>query len=251
MPFLFDAHCHVTRNMEARPFSAHIDPQRRRLVCGVRPDDDWPVVADWARAWPGTTPAFGIHPWEAAARNGDWEKELETLLARFPGAWVGEIGLDGIKLNRAPMERQTDILARQLRIAVRFDRRVNLHCVKAYDELLALLDKEYFPSGRKGFILHSFNGPHRMVKEFADRGAYFSVGPLASRHDTRKIRARVALLPSERIVLESDAFLEPGLDAEEELLFTLRWLAELKETDFGTMAQTIADTSRRILDAGH
>lgn len=249
MQNLFDAHCHVTRNMAARLFPSPAGAGNRRLVCGVSPSDDWPVVADWARAWTGTVPAFGVHPWEAASVPDDWERDLENSLLRFPDAWVGEIGLDGARTNRAPLDRQTDVLRRQLRLAVRLKRRVNLHCVKAYDALLALLDEEYFPSGRAGFILHSFNGPHQMVGEFADRGAYFSVGPLASRHDTRKIRARAALLPPDRIVLESDAFLEPGLDAKEDLLFTLHWLADVKETPVPEMTNTITANSQRILDA--
>lgn len=246
MPDLFDAHCHATRKMPAsaaadRP-PAETTP-RRRLVCGATPED-WDVVADWARMWPGTTPAFGIHPWEAAAVPDDgWEEKLISLLLRFPEAWVGEIGLDGAKTSRAPMERQQEILARQLRLAAQLGRPVNLHCVKAHDELLAALDGKH-----KKCILHSFAGPRQMIAAFAARGAYFSVGPLASRRDTPKARARAALLPPERIVLESDAFLAPGEDAEEDLLFTLQWLSEARKTPQDALARQIADNTRRLFD---
>ncbi len=245
MPGLFDAHCHATGKMEAAPAGTG-----RRLVCGVAAGD-WAIVADWALHWAGTVPAFGIHPWECgedALAEGGWEEALAAWLLRFPAAWAGEIGLDGAKAGRVPMTRQIDVLARQLRLAARLGRGVNLHCVRAYDELLALLDAEYFAAGAGKCILHSFNGSERMIGEFVARGAYFSVGPLAARRDTPKIRARVALLPAERILLESDAFLAPGVDATEDLLFTLRWLAGVKGMDADVLSRCIAGNSRRILD---
>lgn len=255
-PALFDAHCHATQKMPA-PESAPMASAPRRLVCGVAPAD-WNVIADWAHNWPGTIPAFGIHPWEAekAERiHTDWEAELEALLLRFPAAWVGEIGLDGLKTDRAPMPQQADTLARQLRIAARLQRPVNLHCVKAETELLAILDKEYFTSGLrtdlKKCILHSFAGSPETAKAFAARGAYFSVGPLASRRDTRKIRARTAALPPDRLLLESDAYLAPGADAEEDLDFTLRRLSDVLKTPPENVAAALADNAQRMLNAEH
>lgn len=242
---MLDAHCHATRTLpEPAPPPA---TERARIVCGVAPGG-WPVIADWARAWPGTIPAFGVHPWEAGLADDGWEEELERLLRRFPEAWVGEIGLDAARADRAPPERQLDALARQLRLAARLRRRVNLHCVRAQDAVLDALDREYLPCWEKGFILHSFGGPQQAAAAFAARGAYFSLGPLAARRDSRKMRALARFLPPERLLLESDAFLEPGVDAEEELLCTLRWLSAATETPLETLRQTLDNNARRLLE---
>jgi TatD DNase family protein len=223
----------------------------RRLVCAVSAAD-WPVVADWAERWPGTVPAFGIHPWsagDAAIDGGGWEEALEKFLLRFPAAWIGEIGLDAAKAARVPMERQREVLVRQLRISARLRRPVNLHCVRAAAEILSLMDAEYFlsfPPGRGTCILHSFAGSANEAEAFARRGAYFSVGPLFVRRDSPKLRARIAALPAERLLLESDAFLEPGVDAVDDLLLSLRWLAEVRNVSLEHMTERLAENARNL-----
>lgn len=250
MSILFDAHCHATRKISAPVPSSPDGAARGRLVCGVS-GADWPVVADWAVNWPGTVPAFGIHPWESGSADGTWEQALEERLLRFPSAWVGEIGLDRAKQDRATIFTQIDVFGRQLRLAARLGRGVNLHCVRKDDWLLDLLDNKYFAlcaPGAGKCILHSFSGSQQALRRFVDRGVYFSVGPPASRRDSPKARARFERAPAERILVESDAFLDPGVDAEEDLLFTLRWLAGVKGMDAGVLARTVADNAQRILD---
>lgn len=246
MSLLFDAHCHATRMLSAPPPSpaGGGNTDRRRLVCGVSAAD-WNVVADWALRWEGTVPAFGVHPWEAG--DSFDEGALEEWLIRFPSAWAGEIGLDQAKVSRAPMARQVDVFARQLRVAARLGRGVNVHCVRAYDALLDLLDKEYFSIRAGKCIVHSFAGAAHFVPAFVERGAYFSIGGLASRRDSPKIRGRVEAMPVERILLESDAFLEPGVDAAEDLLFTLRWIAGVKGMEYDTLAGIVSGNAQRIL----
>lgn len=251
MSILFDAHCHATRKI-SEPLPPSSDGGlHARLVCGVAPGD-WGVVADWALHWGGTVAAFGIHPWEAGDSlvlpDDDWERELEEWLGRFPSAWAGEIGLDAAKVSRVSMERQVDVFSRQLRVAARLGRGVNLHCVRAEDALLRLLDSEYFSVCAGACIVHSFAGARQIVPEFVARGVYFSLGGLASRRDSSKIRGRVEALPLDRILLESDAFLEPGVDAAEDLLFTLKWIAGVKGVAADELAQVIACNSERVLN---
>lgn len=249
MSILFDAHCHAARKVSTLLPPSSGGGMRARLVCGVAPAD-WEVVADWAGKWAGTVPAFGIHPWEAGISESGWEEELEAFLLRIPAAWVGEIGLDAAKVSRVPMERQEEVFRRQLRRAARLGRGVNVHCVRADDELLRALDEEYFSAGAGcaiKCIVHSFAGAHPMIDRLAARGAYFTVGPLAARRDTPKIRDRAALLPVERILLESDAFLAPGVDAAEDLLFALRWLAGVRGMTPDALMDRITENSERIL----
>ncbi len=95
-------------------------------------------------------------------------------------------------------------------------------------------------------ILHAFNGGALAAEAFALRGAYFSVGSMFARGGSLKTRARVALLPEERLLLESDVFLEPGVDAREDLLSALRWLAGVRGVEEGVLAERIAENARRL-----
>lgn len=247
---LFDAHCHIAPETGDAPEPAETGIAAGRLLCGVGAED-WDAVENAAATWPGTRPAFGLHPWHAARTPGDWLERLEEKLARNAGAWLGEAGLDGLKTDESPPALQREVFAAQLRLAKRLKRPVNLHCVKAWDELVALLDAEYLDAaGGEAFIVHSFGGPHQYIKPLAERGACFSVGPLFSRHDSRRRRERAALLPGDGILLESDAFLRPGRDATGDLAHTLDWLAEARGCDAGPLAETIAATSRRIFSHG-
>lgn len=249
-PLLFDAHCHLAPEGGTASERDAGAPAAGRILCGVEPGE-WRRVADAAAGWSGTIAAYGVHPWWAGPDRPAWEETLGDCLRADPDAWVGEIGLDGIKTADAPFERQIEVFARQLRLARKLGRRVNLHCVKAWREMPPLLDSEYLAgAGAPTFVAHSFAGPDEFVRAFAERGAYFSVGPLFSRRNSRRDRGRVARLPLERIVLESDAFLVPGRDAGGGLAHALGWLAEVRNVPEADMAAMVRENTRRLLANG-
>lgn len=247
--FLYDWHCHVTTD-EPAPDAANLSGEAPavagRLLCGVRPRD-WDAVRDASASWPGTVAAYGLHPWYAAdSADGHWLDALEEKLAGDADAWLGEAGLDAMKSVDPVMQRQA--LAVQFRLAKRLGRRVNLHCYKAWEELLALLDSEYLSEGYSpGFIVHSFAGPHQFIEPLRDRGAFFSIGPLFSRRESPRHRRRCALLPEDRLLLESDDFLRIGQDAGEDLAHTVTWLAEVRDMDVDILGRRIADNCRMLL----
>ncbi len=243
---MFDAHCHAAPEPPPAAGPAPAEAAAGRLLCGVGPGD-WGGVAAAAAAWPGTIAAYGLHPWRVGEAGEGWPAELENRLAADPAAWLGEAGLDGISLSLSTMEAQLEAFRRQMRLAARLGRAVNLHCVKAWDELLGILDAEYLAGGQpRPFILHSFGGPHQFIRPLAERGAYFTVGPLFSRRDSPRHRARVALLPAERLLLESDAFVPPGRDAVPDLEHALDWLARARDMDAGALAEQVGANAGRL-----
>lgn len=246
MEGLFDAHCHLDPKAGPKPPRPDAPAAAGRLLCGVNAAD-WDRIRVVAAAWPGTIPAYGIHPWHAAAATGDWPDRLEELLTADADAWLGEAGLDGLRIGASPFPEQEDVFRRQLRLAKRLGRRVNLHCVKAWPRLLELLDADYLSgSGGPGCIVHAFAGPHQFVAPLRDRGALFTVGPLLSRSGSSRHRQRCRLLPEDRLLLESDAFLSPGRDAADELLHALGWLAEARERRVEELAEAIGRNGRRV-----
>lgn len=245
---VFDAHCHLDPEWNDVPEHPAINQPVAvcgRLLCGVSPEE-FASLERAATAWPGTRLAFGVHPWYAGEAVGDWQEAVEAAVSCSPSAWVGEIGLDGVKTEQSDPFVQDEVFRAQLRLAKRLDRPVNLHCVKAWDGLVSALDAEYLSAGPRPFIVHSFAGPYQMVVVLAERGAFFSIGQLAARKDTRKGRERAALLPVDRLLLESDSFLVPCRDDTTELSFAVEWLAGVREVPCAELAAVLVENVRRV-----
>lgn len=188
----------------------------RMIVNGTSPDD-WPAVAALAASTPAVSPAYGIHPWDAAApRPDDWLDQLETHLRADSSASVGEIGLDRWLLDarpddprlagvaRASLDAQIAIFLPQLALAARHDRAASIHCLRAHQALLELLRAH--PRPARGVLIHAYSGPAELVAPFAALGAYFSFST-AFLDETRHATARAAfrLVPADRLLCETDA----------------------------------------------
>jgi TatD DNase family protein len=128
------------------------------------------------------------------------------------------MGLDRWVKDHDPVAQEAAFRT-QLSLAVELDRALTIHCVKAIGPLMEILRVTALP--RRGFLLHSWNGPVELVPELAKLGAYFSFS--AHHLIQRKADLRVQFagsIPCERILVETDApALCPALE------FRLRELA--------------------------
>lgn len=91
----------------------------------------------------------GIHPWHAL--TPDWQR-LEALLDDERCVALGECGLD--RLRGPAMEVQTAVFERQIIMALSRGLPLVIHCVRAWDTLLAL--RKRHPQGQ--WIVHGFRG---------------------------------------------------------------------------------------------
>ncbi len=201
---LQDAHIHIQdlKNnafieefMDAASYNA-ID---RFFGCAITPAD-WPMVMTLASRYKGFVPFFGIHPWFSDMSTPDWERDLRVLLEKYPGACVGETGLDKTRKN-IDMEVQKDIFKRHLMIAREFSRPFALHCVRTWPDTLALI-QETAPG--LSFCAHSFYGTPEVLAEVLALGGYvsFSAKQLLKPDDI--LRPLVSETPVERILIETD-----------------------------------------------
>ncbi len=100
------------------------------------------------------------------------------------------------------MERQLRVLRAQLELARRFRLPVMLHCLRAHEPLLALLEEEPLPAGG---VLHSFSGSADQVRAYLPSGLHFSfAGPVTYERARRPLDAARAV-PPERLLIETDA----------------------------------------------
>ena len=114
--------------------------------------------------------SVGIHPWYIY----DVEEQLTDLKrqAMLPGVVaIGETGLD--KLVEASLECQQEIFKVSAAFAENLGIFLIIHCVKAWDELIAL-KKELKP--RMPWVIHGFRGNAVLARQLIRQGFYLSFG---------------------------------------------------------------------------
>jgi TatD DNase family protein len=85
---------------------------------------------------------------------------------------------------------------------------VVIHTREAFEDTLAVLAESGFDARRT--VFHSFTGGPADVRRLLDLGAWISYSGIATFKRTGDIRAGAALVPPERILVETDApFLAP------------------------------------------
>jgi TatD DNase family protein len=128
-------------------------------------------------------------------------QELEKLIKKSGAVAVGEIGLD-FKVVSVSRERQIDTLNRQLEIAVRLDLPVLLHCRGAFQELLSILDAY---DGKLRGVVHAFSRGPELATAFIDRNLHLAFGGTVTRTGAKRARRSAKIVPSNRLLLETDA----------------------------------------------
>ncbi len=189
--------------------------------------------------------AVGVHPHDAAkvtpAEWGDvesWARD-ERVVA------IGETGLDSDRMF-SPWEVQLDNLRANLALAVATGKPAILHCRSragerdAQDALVRELRAAGFDGaaaheafgGRPAAVIHSFSGPLDYAQEVVAMGLAVSFSGLVFRRGEEASADAVALVPAERLLVETDApFLSPPgaprhRNAPEFVAITARWAAE-------------------------
>ena len=132
-----------------------------------------------------------------------WTEELETLLYQMlsenKDLHMGEVGLDKRFQDRVPMEKQLQILKREMLFAIENNRSITLHCVRATGPMTDLLSQmRYRPFS---VLWHGFTGSAETARQLYNMGVIVSLGPGMS-CDAEKIRKIFSANPM--TVLETD-----------------------------------------------
>lgn len=140
--------------------------------------------------------SVGIHPWNADKADSETWMRLERWLDDERVVAIGEIGIDRLRGPR--IEIQVDVFAAQIDMARSRGLPVVIHCVRAFDLLLAVR-KKMNPTVGDGiqWILHGFRGKPALARQLLDAGIDLSYGALRN-------EAAFALTPPERRYTETD-----------------------------------------------
>ena len=164
-------------------------------------------AGEFAAVTPRCYFAAGVHPHEAAAflaerRDFAAFRDDPRLVA------VGELGLDYYyELSDRPAQRQ--VFAEFLELALQWDRPAIVHlrdrdgAEDAYHEGAELLE----PFARRGgrFVVHCYAGSREYMDKFLEFGAYVGVTGMATFRAAENIRAMLAAIPDDRLLIETDS----------------------------------------------
>jgi TatD DNase family protein len=201
---VIDAHCHLqdprlAADLEGVLARARAAGVSAMVCCGTR-ESDWDRVVDLARARPEVIPMAGLHPWYAGEAGPGWEARLEA--AFDAGCGAGECGLD-FSEGRPPAALQEEVLRVQVRLAIRRDLPLALHCVKAADRLEGILRETGLP--RAGGLVHAFSGDPATARRFLALGLHLSFGGALTRPGAKRATASFREADADRILLETDS----------------------------------------------
>jgi TatD DNase family protein len=171
-------------------------PDRLDAAIAVTKDYDWIYAT------------IGIHPQHAADAQEQNYAQLDEL-AKNPKviAW-GEMGLD-YHYEEPPPETQQPVFRRQLQQARAAKLPIIIHCRDAWDDCLAILEKDWKPTGLGG-ILHCFTGTLREAQRGLEMGFLVSFAANITYPKSQQIRDVAGNLPLDQILTETDSpFLSP------------------------------------------
>lgn len=198
-----DSHCHLpmssgTEEMIARARDKGV---HGFLVPSTKADDMSPAV-ELAHTHPDVWAAVGFHPHEA--KDCD-EQALERIdeFAGSPGVVaIGEIGLD-YHYDYSPREVQREVLAEQIRIAIRNDLPVVVHNRESTEDLLEILGRANLADARG--VIHSFTESWDVARKFLDLGFDLSFSGIVTFRSAEMLREAARRAPAERVLIETDS----------------------------------------------
>lgn len=164
----------------------------------------WPGLRATCAAFEGVHAAYGLHPVFLDRHEPAHLQALREWIARERPVAVGECGLDFFVdgLDRA---HQTEVFDAQLRIARDFDLPVIVHARHAVDAVIASIRRV---GGLRG-VVHSFGGSRQQAEMLWREGFMLGIGGPVTYDRARRLRALVADMPIDHLLLETDAPEQP------------------------------------------
>ena len=255
VPGLIDAHCHLDYPPMSDDVPATLATARRAGVvqvvhvgCSRR---SHAAAMSLARAHDDVFAAVGIHPHEASTTDDEVLADLERMAADPKVVAIGETGLDYF-YDRSPREVQQESMRRHLALARALDMPVVLHIRDAHPDALAIA-RDLPPRTEAPGMVHCFTAGPDEARAWLDLGWHISFSGIATFPKSESNREAAALVPADRIMLETDApYLSPvpargRKNHPAHVAFTCVRLAEVRGEAPQALARQAADNTRALL----
>lgn len=146
--------------------------------------------------------SIGIHPWYIKEDEIDADlKIIEEKLQTNNCLALGECGLD--KRIEIPLEKQIIVFEKQLAIAEKYQKPVVIHCVAAFQEVIAIRKKMKISVP---MIIHGFSKNSQIAEQLIKAGFYISFGKYLLRNP--ELKTVFKEIPNDRFFLETDTIEE-------------------------------------------
>ena len=142
--------------------------------------------------------------------------------------FVGECGLDPNSSH--PMSLQEEVFRMQAEWAVSQNMPMILHCVKAFDPIIAL-HKQLRPHAP--WVIHGFRGKPQQMQSLLHLGFYVSFGKLFNPES-------VAICPAGRFFIETD-------ESDEPIAEIYQRIAQIRSTDMESLKKEQAENLKQLL----
>jgi TatD DNase family protein len=142
--------------------------------------------------------SIGIHPWFIVEDRIESDLAIiESKLKESSCLAVGECGLD--KRIEIPFELQQTVFERQLLLAEQYQKPVVIHCVAAFQELIAIKKRLKISVP---FLIHGYSKNELVAKELLANDCYISFGKYLLRMP--QLESVFSAMPNDRFFLETD-----------------------------------------------
>lgn len=259
-----DSHCHIDIGYddqwleveEAQSLAAAAGVDRIMQIGVDVPSSEWSVNA--ANTYPRILATVALHPNEAPRIvQHEGETGLEYAISRIAELaadsrvrGIGETGLDFFRTTgEEDLRWQEYSFRRHIRIAQELGKAVVVHDRDAHDDVVRVLLDEGVTTD---VIFHCFSGDESLARIAAEHGWYCSfAGPVTFKANAH-LRAALALLPQELILVETDApFLAPlpyrgKPNASYLIPHTMRVMADVRGVALESLCAAVSANTERV-----
>ncbi len=179
--------------------------------------------------------SIGIHPWYIDENRIDEDlKIIEEKLQTKNCLAIGECGLD--KRIEVPLDLQMSVFEKQLALAEKFKKPVVIHCVAAFQEVMAIKKKMKI---KVPMIIHGFSKNNQLAEQLIAAGFYLSFGKyLLKNPDLKSVFQNV---PNDRFFLETDTI-------EESIQDVYELASEYKGLEIKELQEVISSNYRSVFE---
>jgi TatD DNase family protein len=210
--------------------------------------------AEHAAIDPRMLAAVAIHPNDAAVLEAEGTLDdalavIDELAAQPRVRAIGETGLDFYRTAEDGRAAQFRSFEAHIDIAKRHGNAMQIHDRDAHDEVVDTLLRVGAPDRT---VFHCFSGDADLARLAGQHGWYLSFAGTVTFKNAEALRAALLVAPRDRLLVETDApWLAPTPvrgrpNAPYLVPHTLRFMAEVLQTDVGILAAQIASNTEAV-----
>lgn len=250
---LVDTHCHLDfpqfEDRDAVIARAHAAGVLRMITISTRLST-WAGVCEIARTNPSVFCTIGVHPHEAGNEGIDDPAPLLAVADDPRVVGIGESGFDYF-YDHAPRDAQRRSFEAHVAAAQISGLPLVVHTRDADDDTMELLERRMAERPFTG-VIHCYSSTPRLAERAVALGLMLGIGGILTFPKSEAIRATVAAMPLDSLILETDApYLAPvpkrGKTNEPSYVpFVAARLAELKGMPVAEIERATTANAERL-----